>query len=375
MRSLGWLAVTAALAVTALPRQAAADSMDPALARLVKNEDCRAPGPDGTGAYYNPAAIFRCGTDDAAFAKLVSQYGGAVAPTAMHTAGTTGYGGFELAVELALTKIDSDADYWKNGTQGGQQENTGIFSQSNPNPDSVLTTYMLKLRKGLPLGFEIVGNVGFMGNTSFVISGADVRWSLLEGFRTGVPGVFPEIAVGGTVRTAAGTDEMKLTVGGFEANISKELPIGGTVQLTPYVGYQWLRIFGDSGQIDLTPNTDALDLCNYQGPNTPPTPDPDKQGSNGDQVHDGQPSCAGGTSDDFNNNVVFDKVEMTRHRIDFGAQLRFEYIRLGAHFITDVVDPKDANKGEDFEDSDTGDNIFEGVPKQWTLAFDLGAVF
>ncbi len=81
--------------------------------------------------------------------------------------------------------------------------------------------------------------------------------SLLEGFRSGIPAILPEIAVGGSVRTITGTQEFQLTVAGVDAQISKPLPIGGAVVLTPYVGYQWIRIFGDSGLIDMTPNTDA----------------------------------------------------------------------------------------------------------------------
>src|SRR5690348_6857383 len=102
--------------------------MDPALARLVTNGSCRLPGPNG-GDFYNPLSGFnRCVPDDAGFAKLVAQYGFALAPTAMHSARTTGYGGFEIAIEGAFTSIDSDADYWKNGTQGAKDPTENRFS-------------------------------------------------------------------------------------------------------------------------------------------------------------------------------------------------------------------------------------------------------
>src|SRR5262245_42616893 len=101
------VAVAAALAFS---RQAAADSMDPALGRFVATHNCRACGQNGGNDTYNPASRFtKCGTYDAYFAKLIAQYGFAVAPTAMHSARTTGYGGYELAIEAAYTKIDSDA--------------------------------------------------------------------------------------------------------------------------------------------------------------------------------------------------------------------------------------------------------------------------
>jgi len=351
--------------------------MDPALARLVTDTACRTIGPGG-GVYYNPQSGFqRCGTDNGAFAKLISQYGFAVAPTAMHSARTTGFGGFALALEADFTKIDNGADYWQRGTQGPQDPTTKNYSTINKDPASLMQLYQLKLSKGFPFGLELAAAFGYLANTSIYTMGADVRMSLLEGFRTGIPAIFPEIAVGGSVRTIAGTREFQLTVAGFDGQISKPIPIGGTVVLTPYVGYQWIRIFGDSGLIDLTPNTDAVDYCGFTGTNTPATPDPSKPG------RDGQPVCTYGTSADFNNTAVFNPVRLTRHRLDFGMQFRFQMIKIGGHFVTDLVSPEEANQGADYEiatpdpndDPNATVNKFAGVAKQWTLAFDIGAVF
>lgn len=353
---------------------ASADTMDPALARLVRNADCRTGGPTGSGAYYDPTAIRRCQSDDQAFAKLVSQYGGAIAPLPTFGGGSTGFGGFEFGVQAAYTKIASDQDYWKRGTEGAQQESTLVFSTENLNPDDFLQVYTLYLRKGFPLGLELGTNFGFLANTSMSVVGADVRWSLLEGFRAGIPGILPEVAVEGSVRTMAGSEEMLLTVGSFDVQVSKPIPVAGSVILTPYVGYQWMRIFGNSGQVDLTPNTDPINLCGYQGPNLPGSPDPAKQ-SGGQQIYDGQPVCQGGTPDDFNSNVVFDDVALSRHRLGFGLHSRFQMVKLGAHFNTDVARPEDVNSGADHEDPVTGENDYAGVPLQWTLAFDIGAVF
>jgi hypothetical protein len=272
MRAMCWLASAIALAGVALSSQATADTMDPALARLVTNASCRLQGPNG-GLYYDPRSGYtRCQTDDAAFAKLIAQYGFAVAPSAMHSARTTGYGGFELGVEADYTKIDSDADYWKLGTQGPQDSATKNFSILNKSPDSILQQYSLKVRKGFPFGLELQSSVGFLANTNLVTAGADVRMSIFEGFRTGIPAIFPELAVGGSVRTVTGTEDFQLTIAGVDAQLSKPLPISGTLVITPYGGYQWLRIFGDSGLIDLTPNTDAVNYCNFDGVNTPATP-------------------------------------------------------------------------------------------------------
>ncbi|HVY49254.1 MAG TPA: hypothetical protein VHB21_25360 [Minicystis sp.] len=378
------------MTAVALPRLAAADTMDPALERLVAGINkgtglapCQARSPSG-GVVYNPASGFnRCLPDNVAFADLVAQYGYALAPTAMHSARTTGYGGFELAIEGDYTTIDSSADYWKRGTQGPLDPTTKKFSIDNPNPPGILQDYSIKIRKGFPFGLEITGNVGYVAQTNLVFGGADVRMSLFEGFRTGIPAIFPEVAVGGSVRTATGTSEMQLTVAGFDAEISKPIPLGGTVVITPYAGYQWIRIFGDSGLIDFTPNTDAVNFCGYAGNNTPATPDKSKAGA------DGQPTCRGGNSADFNNVGVFNAVRLTRHRIMVGGQIRFQMVKIGLHADIEPISPEDANKGVMVTDNNQRNpdgsakqvqafskTPFEpAVSNQLTLAFDIGAEF
>lgn len=347
--------------------------MDPALARLVTKggEGCRVGisvtngATKSPGLVYNPKSGFNpCTRDDTAFAKLVAQYGAAIAPTAMHSARTTGYGGFELALEGSFTSIDNGADYWKKGTQGPQDASSKNWSTSNPEPPGMLQLYTFKIRKGFPFGVELTGNFGSLAQSSIYTLGADVRWSLFEGFRTGIPAIFPELAVGGSVRTITGTDQLQLTVVGVDGQLSKPIPIAGVMVLTPWIGYQFLRIFGDSGLIDMTPNTDAVTYCGYKGNNTPATPDPKK---NPDKP-DGQPVCRG-SSADFNNTTVFTPARLNRHRIVAGLQIRVQMVMLGFQFQYDVVDPAAANK------PDSGENLYKDVARQSTIAFDLGAVF
>lgn len=385
LRTAARLASALALAAAAIvaPRPAAADTMDPALGRLVVDPGCRSVGTGG-GLYYNPAAGSSgfCRPRDGDFSKLVAQYGFAIAPSAMHSARSTGFGGFELAIEADYTSIDSKADYWKNGTQGLQDPTSKRFSSSNPTPASLLQLYQMKIRKGFPFGLELTGAFGWLANTTMFTIGADVRMSILEGFRTGIPAIFPEISVGGSVRTMAGTPEMQLTVAGFDAQISKPIPIAGSLIITPYGGYQWIRIFGDSGLIDFTPNTDPVAACGFSGSNTPATPDPRTP------YRDGTPVCSPkGSGDDFNNTGVFNPVRLTRHRIDFGLQFRVQMVKLGVHFVTDLTSPEAANQGADHQvdpvtkaklgsnSTAVGESEFKDVAKQWTLGFDLGTIF
>ncbi len=365
--------------------------MDPALGRFVVDQGCRSVGTGG-GLYYNPAyhptggAPAFCRAKDGDFSKLVAQYGFAVAPSAMHSARSTGFGGFELAIEADYTSIDNKADYWKRGTQGLQDPSSKRFSDSNPTPAGLLQLYQMKIRKGFPFGLELTGAFGWLSNTTIFTIGADVRMSILEGFRTGIPAIFPDISVGGSVRTVAGTPEMQLTVAGFDAQLSKPIPIAGSLIITPYGGYQWIRIFGDSGLVDFTPNTDPVAACGFKGTNTPATPDSTTP------YRDGTPVCSSnagkGSGGDFNNTGVFNAVRLTRHRLDFGLQFRVQVVKLGVHFVTDLTSPEAANQGSDHQvdpvtgiklgdkaAAGTGDNEFKGVAKQWTLGVDLGMIF
>jgi hypothetical protein len=83
----------------------------------------------------------------------------------------------------------------------------------------------------------------------------------------------------------------------------------------------------------------------------------------------GQPVCAGGSPLDFNNNQVFEKARLERQRLLFGVNYRYEMVMIGGQFITDIVDPADA------QNSDEDKEILDGVPRQWTLVFEVGAMF
>jgi len=350
---------------------ARAEPMDLALERLVANPGSCLSG-DGAGRFVPATATSRCQPDNLAFKRLVNQLGFALAPSAMHSARTTGYGGFHLSVEAAYTSISSDADYWKRGTQGAPDPSTNRAATSNQSPASLLQQYSLKLRKGFGFGLEITGVVGILPQTSLINGGADVRMAVLEGFRTGALGILPDIAVGGGVRTITGTPELQLTTVGVDVQISKPLPIQDSSVLTPWLGYQYVWIFGDSGLVDLTPGTNAVQACGYTGPNVPGNPDPNKTFTDPagkvHNVYDGQPVCSAGSTRDFNNNTVFNAVRVHRQRLIFGLNYRYEMVMVGAQFMTDLLSPSDANSGANKAD-------LKGEARQWTLGFELGAVF
>jgi hypothetical protein len=353
---------------------ARAEPMDPALERLVLDRACH--GDDGNDAtpfgVYTPQSLDDyCRPDHEAFTKLINAYGFAFAPTSMHSARTTGFGGFNLALEAAYTKVDDSSDYLRYGTQGPTDPTSKTASTRNDSPQPLLQLYSVKVRKGFAFGLEITGSVGFMPKTSIVSGGADVRLALLEGFRTGLPGVLPDVAVGGGVRTITGTPQFQLTVSSLDVQVSKPIPIQDSSILTPWVGYQYVWIFGDSGLIDLTPGTDAVQYCNYRGNNQPGTAEPNRQGTSGENVYvyDGQPICDGGSPLDFNNNSVFRRARLERQRLLFGLNYRYEMVTLGGQFIMDMLAPDEA------QTSDEDAEVLKDEHKQWTMVFELGTMF
>lgn len=368
-------ALASGLAVLGTVAPAAAEALDPALERLVLDPACHNGGPNPLpgipfGAFTpqsfpngNPAP---CEPDAAAFTKLISQYAFAFAPSAMRSARTTGYGGFHLAIEANYTTIHGGRSYWRQGTQGARDPSTNQAAVENADAPGLLQLYSLKFRKGFGFGTELTGVVGFMPQTSIIAGGVDVRVSLLEGFRTGLAGILPDVAVGAAVRTIAGTPQFQLTVVGLDGQVSKPFPIADNSVLTPWLGYQYLFIFGDSGLIDLTPATDAIQACNYSGPAAPGNP---KTTPSGEVIYDGSPVCNGGQPYDFNNNTVFSSVRLRRHRLLAGMNYRYEMLSVGGQLIMDLVPPGDAQPNADNQ------RVLSQEDKQFSFVFELGAMF
>jgi len=371
---------------------ARADSMDPTPERFVlqpnglpKGFSCQqvAANPGGAlaalkaanvGANASQLTALRCQPNNLAFQNMVSELGFAIAPTAFHAGRTTGFGGFAFTVEASYTKINADAttptgspgggvQYWHAGTQGAIDPTTGVQSQTNNAPDSIIQVYSLKARKGLPLGFEITGDVSYIANSVMWTAGADIRWSLLEGFRTGWPSYLPDVSAGGGVRTLAGTSKFDLTSVGIDAQISKPITLADTSVITPYIGYQRLYIFGDSSTVDLTPNTNPLKACGNNG-SVGTT-----QNTQG-QAQTGQPSClntipgSNGAPNniDFNNDTTFTQVRTDRHRGIVGINYRYEILYLAGQFLFDLTPPNDENPGLN-------------PTRQWTLSLEAGVFF
>jgi hypothetical protein len=361
----------AALGILAMTEASAyAGGMDPTPERLVAQPPNLPPNQTCQSVAANPGALvsaglrpqdFPCRPDNASFKNMVSELGFAIAPNAFYPARTTGIGGFAVSIEASYTRISPDrtadetggrAPYWHLGTQGSQDPNTKQFSVVNNAPDSVIQIYAIKARKGLPFGFEIAGSLGTIANTSLWVGGGDLRWSLMEGFRTGALGLLPDVSFGGGVRTLTGTQKFYLTTVALDVKMSKPITLQDSAQLIPSIGYQRVVIFGDSNVVDSTPNVDALNACGSDGP------DPST----------GAPRCrnklpnGADNNVDFGNSFTFQKVRVHRNRALAGLNYRYEVMWLGSQIAFDITEPKD-------------ENPFLVGSRQWTLSFEGGVVF
>jgi hypothetical protein len=342
--------------------EARADSMDPSVERLIKQPPALPRGFTCQGVAANPsvllkspfpknavanAAAYACQPDNVAFDNLVSEYAFAIAPTAFHPARTTGFGGFAFTFDASYTKINSNQPYWREGTQGPPDPSTHQFSVENVSPDSLLQVYSLKARKGFPFGFEVAGDVGYIANTVMWVAGADVRWAILEGFRTGALGALPDFSVGGGVRSLSGTSEFDLTTVGIDAQISKPITLADSSVLSPYVGFQRVYVFGDSQTVNLAPNVNALAQCGYTG-----------------NTATGQPVCKNGALSNlaFDEDTTFNKVRNQRDRGIVGVNYRYESLYLAGQFLVDLIAPS------------SEDALLVGS-RQWTLSFEAGVYF
>jgi len=338
--------------------------MDPSVDRLVTPESaaCRTGG--AIASNFADPNYQACVPDNAAFHRLAAQYGFAFAPSAMHSARTTGVGGWHVAVEAAYTSIDSGSTYWKSGSRGSAPLADG--NTTNSNPASVLQLYSVKLRKGFGYGFEIAAQTGFMPLTSLWNAGADIRISFLEGFRTRIPGYIPDLAAGAGVRTITGTSQFQMTIASFDLQLSKPIRVAEAVVLTPWLGYQHVWTFIDSNVVDLTPATNQEDLCKPLGQAVPGQ----LNTATSANEYTGKVVCSsGGSGADFSNNRAFGGATVMRQRLLIGTNIRHEHLMFGLQFITDLVKPADAQTRAQ-EKADLA-----GMSRQWTAVLDAGLMF
>lgn len=175
-------------------------------------------------------------TDEQGFRNFARELGIATSIYALQPAETTGQRGFAVQLNMTNTSIMHNQDYWKKAS----------VSRDPPASYSVMN---LHVRKGLPMSFEIGFNAGLVQGTDLVTLGGEIKYALHEDWLWPLP----DIAIRAWGNAVLGQRDMDIYNFGGDVIVSVPFGIGGTVQLTPIVGYSLQAVLSRSGVLDASP--------------------------------------------------------------------------------------------------------------------------
>jgi hypothetical protein len=176
--------------------------------------------------------------------ELITELGFVVAPRLASPAETLGHAGFHLGVLWSGSFVSNDQEFWFVTEE----------AQRSGNPNGVLQTLQVDVRKGLPLSFEVGANLTWLVDSELWAPGLEVRWAVHEGFH-----MAPDIGIRGSVSHLVGHRDVNLTVIGIDAVISRSFGVAGMVNVAPYFSFSLLMMAASSRVIDPTP-TDETDV-------------------------------------------------------------------------------------------------------------------
>jgi len=222
------------------------------------------------------------------FRALSSQLGVIFAPHLLTPADTTGFGGFQLTVDYAMTTYDANASYWRVLQDSPDPAGTG----NGAHGEGMMKTVGLFARKGTWFfpgpSFEFGAGAVHLIDSHNWAGQLYAKVALHEGYHD-LP--IPSLAVRGAVSRVLDQRELDLTITSIDVEVSKHIGVGGTWRLDPFAGWNLLLIVPRSEVIDPTPNVDPL--------------------------------VAGNEEDLLLNYVFKDQDTILRHRIFFGAKLQY----------------------------------------------------
>ena len=372
------------LTALSVASSASADPNDLALNRLSMYQQPGMPGQYvfqggcGTAA----TSFAGCEPDNQLFVNLVNELGGALAPPLLAPARTTGYNGLYIGYENTITGINGSSEYWHRGTEGNPMGGTdGVgTAQIRTNVPNQLFVSHFHARKGLPYGFELGVHANWLHDSSMVSLGVDIRWSLFEGFHSGI-GYLPDFAVRGSVNTLVGNQQLYLTIVGIDAMISKPFTLGGAATPTPYLGGQGLLILGDSTVIDATPTRSSFQECTRRHVQVDHDAMNNPTGS--ELICDSGTNAPMSGPNDSRNEMVFLSTRIARIRGAAGLRLRVGMFTIGGEFLYDLITPIWLNGDSSVAGQGRPDNAHPGtrqdvtldLPHQWQVTFGVGVQF
>jgi hypothetical protein len=189
---------------------------------------------------------------EAQFRSLMSELGAVMAPRLVVPADTLGFGGFQVAGELGVTRISRSAPFWS-AIEGVARENTAVGR-----PPEWVTTAGAFVRKGVWLGLpavELGAGVVSLLESSLLSWQGYAKVALYEGYHRRP---IPSLAVRGSAAYLGGTDQARVTITAFDVIVSQRLGVLSTFRLEPFLAWSLMRINARSGLLDATPSCDAF---------------------------------------------------------------------------------------------------------------------
>ena len=168
-------------------------------------------------------------------------------PRSVAPAETLGHAGFHVGILWSGTLISNEEIFWLVTEEG----------QRSRDPNSMLQTLQLDVRKGLPLSFELGTNFMWLVESEMFAPGVELRWALHEGYH-----LAPDLGLRGSVNHVVGNRDLNMTVVGLDVVLSRSFGIAGMMNLGPYLSYSMLMSAASSRVIDATgaDDTDKADL-------------------------------------------------------------------------------------------------------------------
>jgi hypothetical protein len=155
------------------------------------------------------------------FKNFVKEFGTALLFNPMAPAEPLGIIGFDASVEMVVTDINDQEQYWQK-----------LIDDNDPY--SFLAVPRLHIQKGLPFNIDVGAMYLAVPNSNIKLWGIEAKYAILEGSM-----VTPAVSVRASYSQLLGVDDVDLNTQSLDLLVSK-----GFLMFTPYGGVSMIRVNG-----------------------------------------------------------------------------------------------------------------------------------
>ena len=155
------------------------------------------------------------------FKNFVKEFGTALLFNPMAPAEPLGITGFDVSVEMVVTDINDQKQYWQKLVDDND-------------PYSFLAVPRLHVQKGLPFNIDVGAMYMAVPNSNIKLWGIEAKYAILEGSM-----LTPAVSVRASYSQLLGVDDIDLNTQSLDLLVSK-----GFLMFTPYGGVSMIRVNG-----------------------------------------------------------------------------------------------------------------------------------